>query len=258
VTVQTRARCRREPTGSPQAALAAWIALVCLVVAFDARAQTPRPGTTGRAAPGLPAERGDGMVQLDFDDVELSVVIDTIAKLTRKNFIYDDRVRGRVTIISHERIPIDLAYAVFESALQMKGFTTVEGPGGATRIIPIRDAKESSIETSRSDDIPPFRDHYVTRLIPLEYIDAESITNTLKPLVSKDAAMFAYRPTNSIILTDSASNIRRILEILDLIDVETYKETQALPAWARRPCAPRAPAARPRPRPRARPASGAA
>jgi general secretion pathway protein D len=72
------------------------------------------------------------------------------------------------------------------------------------------------------------RDRFITRLIPLKYIDAEAITNTLKPLVSKDANMVAYAPTNTIILTDSASNIRRILSILDSIDVETYREELAV------------------------------
>ena len=71
----------------------------------------------------------NGHVQLDFNDVELSVVIDTIARLTGKNFIYDDRVRGRVTIVSPTKITVDEAYAVFESVLQVKGFTTVDRPG---------------------------------------------------------------------------------------------------------------------------------
>ena len=163
-------------------------------------------------------------VQLDFNDVELSVVIDTIARLTSKNFIYDDRVRGRVTIVSPTSITVDEAYAVFESVLQVKGFTTVMGPGGAIKVIPIREAKESSIETLRGPRTTPDSDRTVTRLIPLRYIDAEAITNTLKPLVSKDASMVAYPPTNTVILTDAASNIRRILTILQSIDVETYKE----------------------------------
>ena len=47
--------------------------------------------------------------------------------------------------------------------------------------------------------------------------------NTLKPLVSKDAAMAAYAPTNTVILTESASNIRRIIAILESIDVDTYR-----------------------------------
>jgi hypothetical protein len=164
----------------------------------------------------------------DFADAELAQVIETIARATNRNFIYDDRVRGRVTIVSPEPIPVEQAYAVFESVLQVKGFTTVTTPGGAIKVIPVREAKESSIETVQSGRRPPNRDYYVTRLIPLRYIDADSIVNTLKPLVSKDAAMAAYPPTNTVILTESASNIRRLIQILESIDVETYKEDLAV------------------------------
>jgi general secretion pathway protein D len=185
------------------------------------------------AASGAHAQRRvesaqSNLVTLDFDDVELSVVIDTIARMTHKNFIYDDRVRGKVTIVSPTPVSVDQAYAVFESVLQVKGFTTVTTPGGAIKVIPVREAKESSIETVKSSRRPPNVDRFVTRLIPLNYIDAESIVNTLKPLVSKDAAMAAYAPTNTVILTESASNIRRLIAILESIDVETYKEELAV------------------------------
>jgi general secretion pathway protein D len=170
----------------------------------------------------------DGLVNLDFEDVELAVVIDTIAKLTGKNFVYDDRVRGRVTIISPSPIPVAQAFTVFESVLQVKGFTTVEAPGGVLKVIPIRDAKETSIDTRRSGLKTLDSDRIVTRLIPLRYVDAEQISNTLKPLVSKEAALVSYAGTNTIILTDSASNITRILSILEAIDVESFKEELAL------------------------------
>ncbi len=171
-----------------------------------------------------PLDSDEDMVTLDFKDVELSVVIATIASMTKTNFIYDDRVRGRVTIVSPTAIPRSQAYAVFESVLQVKGFTTVQTPGGAMKVIPIRDAKESNIRTLQSNNPPPNRDSYLTQLIPLQYIDAESIVSTLQPLVSKDAAMAAYGPTNTVILTESASNIRRILSILESIDVENYRD----------------------------------
>lgn len=179
-------------------------------------------GVAQEETPGVRVQ--DGKVQLDFNDVELAVVIDTIARLTGRNFIYDDRVRGRVTIVSPTEITVDEAYAVFESVLQVKGFTTVQGPGGAIKVIPIREAKESNVETIQGRGRTPDSDRFITRLIPLQYIDAEAITNTLKPLVSKDASMVAYPPTNTVILTDAASNISRILSILRSIDVETYKE----------------------------------
>ena len=195
--------------------IATWVALAAIGLAV--------------ALPGSAQEEPtNGLVTLDFADVELSAVIETIAKMTRKNFIYDDRVRGRVTIVSPSPMPVEQAYAVFESVLQVKGFTTVTTPGGAIKVVPIREAKESSVETVRSGARPPNRDRFVTRLIPLNYIDADSIVNTLKPLVSKDAAMAAYAPTNTVILTESASNIRRLIAILESIDVETYKEELAV------------------------------
>ncbi|MGH7287952.1 MAG: hypothetical protein ACREI8_08035, partial [Myxococcota bacterium] len=109
------------------------------------------PALAQAAPPAAPPAAGGEQVQLDFNDVELSVVIDTIARLTGKNFIYDDRVRGRVTIVSPTRITVEEAYAVFESVLQVKGFTTVQGPGGAIKVIPLREAKESNVETVRGE-----------------------------------------------------------------------------------------------------------
>ncbi len=171
---------------------------------------------------------GSELVQLDFKDVELAAVIETIARITGQNFIYDDRVRGRVTIVSPSEVSVDQAFAVFESVLKIKGFTAVPGPGGVLKIVPVRDAKESSIKTIKDNRPSPNRDSFVTRLVPLLYIDAEAITNTIKPLVSKDASMVAYAPTNTIILTDTEANIRRLLSILEAIDIKTYKEELAV------------------------------
>jgi len=200
------------------------LAMLGLALALAASG-TSHAQTQPRRSVATPADEG---IQLDFNDVELPVVIDQIAQITGKNFIYDDRVRGQVTIVSPTKVSVEQAYAVFESVLQVKGFTTVEGPGGVLKIIPIRDAKESSIETIRGPARTENRDRFVTRLIPLQYIDAEAITNTVKPLVSKDAAMVAYPPTNTIILTDTQANIRRLLSILEAIDVESYKEELAV------------------------------
>jgi general secretion pathway protein D len=207
-----------------RAALAAGL----LVAGLGAGAASAQRAPAGAAPAESPRANGEELIQLDFNNVELAIVIDTIAKLTGKNFIYDDRVRGRVTVVSPTKITVDEAYAVFESVLQVKGFTTVPTPGGALKVIPMRDAKETSVPTDQSTRPPENRDLFITRLIPLQYIDAESIVNTLKPLVSKDAAIAAYQPTNTVILTESASNIRRLIAIIESIDVDTYREDLAL------------------------------
>jgi general secretion pathway protein D len=183
-------------------------------------------GQQAAAPPADARARIPGDVKMDFKEAPIELVIETVAKLTGKSFIYDDRVRGNVTVIAGPDVTVEEAYKIFESILQVKGFTTVPAPGGMLKIIPIREAKESPIDTvDGARGSTPDRDLFITRLIPLKFVKAETVNNTLKPLVSKDANVIAYAPTNTLILTDTASNIRRLMRIIEEIDVEIYSET---------------------------------
>jgi general secretion pathway protein D len=190
------------------------LAVALALAAAPARAQ--------QTPPAPPA--GETMVSLDFQDADITEVISTIAKATGKNFLFDDRVRGRVTVISPDPVTVDEAYRVFESILAVKGFTTVPAPGGILKILPLRDAKENPIETVPAGKPAENRDTFITRLIPLRYVKADAINETLKPLVSKEASVIAYGPTNTLIITDASANIRRLMNIIDQIDVSTYQE----------------------------------
>jgi len=212
-------------SGAPRQLLASLLVAVAfssLAGSPFARAQTDPDETR------FEVDENTGKVRIDFDDVSITVVIDAISKLSGKNFIYDDRVRGKVTIISPSPVTVSEAWAVFESVLKIKGFTAIPGPAGVLKVVPLRDAKESNIETVHDGRESANRDQYVTRMIPLYYIDATAISNTLKPLISKDAALVLYAPTNTIILTDTKANIRRLLGILNALDVETHKEELAV------------------------------
>ena len=169
---------------------------------------------------------GDGEpVKLDFQNTEITDVIAMMAELTGKNFLYDqDKVSGRVTVISPTPVSVDEAYRVFESILQVRGLTTVPAPGGVLKIVQIREAKESAIETLPSHAPIPNRDLYITRLIPLRYVKADAISNTLRPLISRESNLIAYQPTNTLIVTDTAANIRRLITIIGEVDVVTYRE----------------------------------
>jgi general secretion pathway protein D len=210
------------PSRTPSVVRLALLSILVAPWVLGLLSADPAVAQQRRAAVDAPA--GPELVSLDFNDVELPVVIDTISRMTGFNFIYDDRVRGRVTIVSPTMVTVEQAFAVFESVLKVKGFSLVMGPGNTYKIIPIRDVKESSIDTIKDDRASPNRDRFVTRLVPLRYIDAEGITETIKPLISKEASLVAYSPTNTIIVTDSESNIRRLLSILDAIDVASYRQ----------------------------------
>ncbi|PLX97806.1 MAG: type II secretion system protein GspD [Desulfuromonas sp.] len=175
----------------------------------------------GIASSALAAEPQAEGIAIDFRDVELTDLIQTISEMTGKNFIYDDTLKGKVSIISPERMSPDEAYEAFLSVLSVKGFTLV--PTGRTnKIVPIRIAKESNLPTGTT---VPSGEQYVTQLIRMKYVDAGDLaTAVLKDLVPKTSHVAAYGPSNTLIITDNAANIERLVQIIRQLDVPTTLE----------------------------------
>jgi general secretion pathway protein D len=172
---------------------------------------------TTHGAPPKSAARGRH-VTIDFNNVDINVFIKFISELTGKNFIVDQRVKGNVTIISPTKISINEAYKVFESVLEVHGFTTVKA-GTVTKILPAPDARTKDIETLLKVESGKPEDKLVTQLVPLTYADPTELKRLFTPLVSKNSVMAAYAPTNMLILTDVYSNILRLMRIVKEIDV---------------------------------------
>ncbi len=156
---------------------------------------------------------------IDFEDVDINLFIKYISELTGKNFIIDKAVRGNVTIVSPTKISVDEAYKVFESVLEVQGFTTVPA-GPITKIVPSADARSKSVATGFRKDTGEITDQIVTQLIPLKYADPEELKKLFTPLVSKNSVVISYPATNLLIVTDVLSNINRLLQIIKEIDVE--------------------------------------
>jgi general secretion pathway protein D len=176
-------------------------------------AQTPAPVKKGTTAAKKPAT-----VTLDFKDVELTDLIQTISEMTGKNFVYDDSVKGKVTIISPRGMSLDEAYQVFLSVLSVKGYTIVPS-GKMNKVVRTQEAKENTIPTG-SDAASSGAEQVVTRLVPLHNIDAASFATTiLTPLIPKSGSVVAYVPSNTLIITDSMANIDRLLKIITELDV---------------------------------------
>jgi general secretion pathway protein D len=184
----------------------------------------PRPSGERRGE-GARGTSGDNLVSLDFDNVDLKVFIKYVSEITGRNFVVDDKVRGRITLISPTKIRVDELERVLESLLELNGFTAVPA-GSVTKIVPLREVKQRGVETDVGRDpreIAPI-DRMVTHLVPLRYADINEVRNMLTPLVSKDGNISAYGPSNTIILTDLASNVSRLVKIIQEVDIKVTDE----------------------------------
>ena len=162
-------------------------------------------------------------VTIDFDNVDIAILIKFISELTGKNFVVDKAVKGKVTIISPQKISVKEAYKVFESVLEVNGYTTVPS-GSITKIVPAVSARSKDIQTRLREEAISREDKVVTQLIPLRYADPNELKKLFAPLISKSSVIVSYPPTGMLIITDVLSNIKRLLRIVDAVDVEGIGE----------------------------------
>jgi general secretion pathway protein D len=158
-------------------------------------------------------------VTIDFDNVDIGVLVKFVSELTGKNFIIDDKVKGKVTIISPKKIPLEDVYKVFLSVLEVNGFTVVPA-GDMVKIIPAVLAREKSVETRLKNELATPEDRIVTQIVALERANADEIKRVLDPIISKSSSVLSYPPANILVITDYLSNIKRLQEIIKALDVE--------------------------------------
>jgi len=158
-------------------------------------------------------------VTLDFDNVNIEVFVKFISELTGKNFIIDEKVKGKVTIFSPKKIPLRDVYKVFLSVLEINGYATVP-VGNMVKIVPSMQAREKSVETRFAREARDSDDRMVTQIIALERANPDEVKRVLDPIVSKTSSVLSYAPAGMLIITDYLSNVRRLLGIVKALDVE--------------------------------------
>jgi len=168
-------------------------------------------------------DTGQRFVTIDFNDVDLNLFIKYISELTGKNFVVDRAVKGKITVISPTRISEEDAYRVFESVLEVHGYTTVPS-GSITKIVPAVQARSKSITTVRQGETPYPDDKMVTQIISLTHSDPNELKKVLAPLVSKTSVVIAHPKSGILIITDVLSNINRLMEIIKVLDVPSVGE----------------------------------
>jgi general secretion pathway protein D len=166
-------------------------------------------------------------ITIDFDNVDIRLFIKYISELTGKNFIVDKAVQGNVTIISPTKISEDEAYQLFESVLEVNGFTPVAA-GAITKIMPAARALSQNINTLSHGDPSSPEDKIVTQIIPLHYTTPEEMKKVLLPLVSKTSVVIAHTQSGMLIVTETLSNIQKLLTIIESIDVPLTDEEIAV------------------------------
>ncbi len=167
----------------------------------------------------------DELISVNFDQVDIRIMLKTIGDITGISFIVDDSVRGTVTVMSPTKMRLGELYKILESILEVKGYAAVPA-GGFVKVVSRAEASKRNLQVrigSKPSEISQ-SDSVVTQIIPLKYADVTEVSQIIKPLLANSSYMATYPRTNSILITDISSNIHHVAKIIQTIDVIGSKE----------------------------------
>ncbi len=208
-----------SPAGGPTVAAAPQPASPSAPVPVPA---APAPPVEPQRATPAPPRSAPRLVAFNFDNADVELVVQAASDLLGFNYVLAGGARGRkVTVQTAGRIPIDEIFPVLLTILDVNGLAAVRS-GSIYRIIPKEGAPQTSIRTvvGRQLDARIPGDEVITQVIPLQFVNATEAVVLLRPFIPQQGTLAAHRETNLLVVTDSAANVRRILDILKLVDIE--------------------------------------
>jgi general secretion pathway protein D len=183
-----------------------------MVVCQQVSAQGIRPAIQAPASHRL-ARPPDDAVTLAFRDAEIAEVISAFSTSMGIPFLLDARVKGKMTLETPEPVSLDQAYELLVAALSLQGFAVVSADGYA-KVVPTAEAKSQFPAIDSNETVGGM----ATRVFQLENEDATQLLAAIRALVPATNPMTAHPSSNSLIVTDTRENLRRITDIIRSLD----------------------------------------
>jgi len=163
--------------------------------------------------------------RLNLKDADIRAFVTQVADITGYSFVVDPRVKGKVTVLSSAPLNKDEIYNLFLAVLQVHGFTAIPGEE-VIKVVQQVDAKQSAESLDRFPETPS--EQLITRVIRIDNANALEMVPILRPLVAKYGHLAGVAAANALIISDHASNIQRIEQIVRELDSPSKYEVEVI------------------------------
>jgi general secretion pathway protein D len=159
---------------------------------------------------------GAKTIAMEFYGLDIDHLLRLLSYAAQVTIVKAEGVSGVITVIAPERVPLDVAFQILDSVLQVRGWTMVKMPTGIYKVIPIADATQSGLPVHFGTKLGPVApgDELITQVVPLKNLSANDVASQLQTLLSP-SAMVMPTSTNSVIITDTSANIHRALALIE-------------------------------------------
>ena len=157
----------------------------------------------------------DERFTLNLENVEISSLIETVAKRTGRTFIVDPRVKATINVVSAEPLNAEKLYELFLSVLDVHGYAAVQA-GSLTKIVPTSVGVQSAVPLVNGSSTTG--DELVSRVIQLNTLSAVEVLGAVRPLFPDAASLSAESTSNTLIITDRVANVEKLIRLIKSMD----------------------------------------
>jgi general secretion pathway protein D len=178
------------------------------------------------AQPPLKPQEG-ATITPNYKDADLGQIIQAVGEVTGKNFIIDPRVNAKVTMVSSTPMSPAAFYEAFLAVLQVYGYVAVPA-GKVIKIVPNTDLRQLPAN-DLPNDVSSTSDEIVTQIVTLKNVSAAQLVPMLRPLIPTYGHLAAYPGGNMLIISDRASNVNRVVRIIQRMDESGDEPIEVIP-----------------------------
>jgi general secretion pathway protein D len=179
------------------------------------------------AQPQLPKAQEGATITPNYKDADLGQIIQAVGEVTGKNFIIDPRVNAKVTMVSSTPMSPAAFYEAFLAVLQVYGYVAVPA-GKIIKIVPNTDLRQLPAN-DLPNDVSSTSDEIVTQIVTLKNVSAAQLVPMLRPLIPTYGHLAAYPGGNMLIISDRASNVSRVVRIIQRMDESGDEPIEVVP-----------------------------
>ena len=178
--------------------------------------------------PSLPKKiKTEEDVSLNFEEADIKDIIITFCELLKVDYILDPGISGKITLQTFNKVKVKDLFHILEKILVLNKLTVIK-TGSFYRFMPIESAKKESqdIYVGKNSKLIPSRDRLITQIIPLDHVSTTTVKSIIAPLLTKHSTFLDIPGANTLMLIDTANNIKRLLEIINIVDVSNIDSLQ--------------------------------
>ena len=195
----------------------------------------PAPPSPGNAAAADPAaappanEEIIPMADLQLVNMPLEQFLELYANYVKRTILRASALPNlNVTLKAQTPLTVEEAVQAMDSVLSLNGYTTIPVGEKFVTFVPSANALQegAAFSTITSADELPEANQYITHITQVKHILPSEAVPMLTPMAKNAAGIVALDVSKTLVLRDNSSNIKRMLELLERIDIkpeEDYK-----------------------------------